>query len=142
MISLVLNAIIKQISTTRSDTMATIEQTLIRLKNSKFRAGFHLTAKDKKYIEEKGMDVIRQHAADFISKRLAPACISNDGKQTPMRGHPVFVAQHACACCCRGCLNKWYKVPMGVELTENQQERVVNLLMAWIENELKNDKEK
>ena len=122
--------------------MATIEQTLIRLRNSKFRAGFHLTAKDKKYIEEKGMDVISQHAADFISKRLAPAYISNDGKQTPMRGHPVFVAQHACACCCRGCLNKWYKVPMGVDLTENQQERIVNLLIAWIEDELKNDKEK
>lgn len=122
--------------------MATIKQTLIRLQNSKFRAKFHLTAKDKKYIEEKGMDVIRQHAADFIAKRLAPAYISNDGKQTPMRGHPVFVAQHACACCCRGCLNKWYKVPMGVELTENQQERIVNLLIAWIEDELKNDKEK
>lgn len=122
--------------------MATIEQTLIRLRNSKFRAGFHLTVKDKKYIEEKGMDAIKQHAADFISKRLAPAYISNDGKQTPMRGHPVFVAQHACACCCRGCLNKWYKVPMGVELTENQQERIVNLLIAWIEDELKNDKEK
>mgnify|MGYP003292817769 CR=1 FL=1 len=122
--------------------MATIEQILIRLKKSKFRAGFHLTAKDKKYIEEKGIDTIRSHAADFIAKRLAPAYISNDGKQTPMRGHPVYVAQHACACCCRGCLNKWYKVPMGVELTENQQERIVNLLMAWIENELKNDKEK
>ena len=119
--------------------MSTIEQTLIRLKKSKFRAGFHLTAKDKKYIEEKGIDTIRSHAADFISKRLAPAYISNDGKQTPMRGHPVFVAQHACACCCRGCLNKWYKVPLGVELTENQQERIVNLLMAWIENEVKED---
>ena len=122
--------------------MSTINETLIRLKKSNFRAGFHLTAKDKKYIEEKGMDVIRQHAADFISKRLAPAYISNDGKQTPMRGHPVFVAQHACACCCRGCLNKWYKVPTGVELTENQQERIVNLLMAWIENEMKDEKEK
>ena len=122
--------------------MSTINETLIRLKKSKFRAKFHLTAKDKKYIEEKGMDVIRQHAADFISKRLAPAYISNDGKQTPMRGHPVFVAQHACACCCRGCLNKWYKVPTGVELTENQQERIVNLLMALIENEMKDEKEK
>lgn len=115
--------------------MATIEETLIRLKKSNFRARFHLTAKDKKYIEEKGMDVIRQHAADFVAKRLAPAFPDNDGKQTPMRGHPVFIAQHACACCCRGCLNKWYKVPMGVELTVNQQERIVNLLVAWIEKE-------
>ena len=116
--------------------MATIEETLIRLKKSQFRASFHLPEKDRKYINEKGMDEIRKHAADFIAKRLAPAVIANDGKQTPMRGHPVFIAQHACACCCRGCLNKWYKVPMGVELTENQQERIVNLLMAWIEKEM------
>lgn len=115
--------------------MATIEETLLRLNKSKFRAKFRLSEKDKKYIGEKGMDEIRKHAADFVSKRLAPAFPDNDGKQTPMRGHPVFVAQHACACCCRGCLNKWYRVPLGVELTVNQQERIVNLLMAWIEKE-------
>lgn len=116
--------------------MATIEETLIRLKKSQFRAKFHLSVKDKKYINEKGMDEIRKHAADFVAKRLAPAFPEKDGKQTPMRGHPVFVAQHACACCCRGCLNKWYRVPMGVELTEGQQERIVNLLMAWIDKEI------
>ena len=115
--------------------MATIEETFIRLNKSTFRAKFHLSEKDKKYIREKGIDEIRKHAADFVAKRLAPAFIVNDGKQTPMRGHPVFVAQHACACCCRGCLNKWYKVPFGVELTDNQQERIVNLLIAWIEKE-------
>ena len=117
--------------------MATIEQTLIRLKKSKFRAGFHLTAKDKKYIEEKGLDVIRSHAADFIAKRLAPAYISNDGKQTPMRGHPVVVAQHACACCCRGCLYKWYKVKPGKALTDEQIGKIVNLIMAWTDREMK-----
>lgn len=120
----------------RSDNMATIEETFVRLNKSEFRAKFHLSDKDKKYIGEKGIDEIRKHAADFVSKRLSPAFPDNDGKQTPMRGHPVFVAQHACACCCRGCLNKWYRVPVGVELTENQQERIVNLLMAWIEKEI------
>lgn len=83
------------------------------------------------------MNVIRSHAADFIRTRLAPAVIPNDGKQTPMRGHPVFKAQHACACCCRGCLNKWYKVPKNKELSESQQKKIVNLLMAWIEKEMK-----
>ena len=116
--------------------MATIEETLARLKKSQFRSRFHLSEKDKKYTNEKGVDEIRKHAADFVAKRLAPAFIANDSKQTPMRGHPVFVAQHACACCCRGCLNKWYRVPLGVELTANQQERIVNLLMDWIENEM------
>lgn len=115
--------------------MQTIDEALAKLQKSKFRSGFHLTKKDIDYINEKGLDVIRTHAADFVAKRLAPAEIPNDGKQTPMRGHPVFVAQHACACCCRVCLNKWYRVPQGRALTRAEQQKTVNLLMAWIEKE-------
>ena len=117
--------------------MSTVNEALARLKRSNFRSRFHLSNKDKAYIEEKGLDVIRGHAVDFIRDRLAPSKIDNDGKQTPMRGHPVFVAQHACACCCRGCLEKWYSVPKGRRLTEAQQEKIVNLLMAWIDSEIK-----
>lgn len=116
--------------------MATKEEAFARLARSAFRSKFRLSEKDKAYIEEKGMDVIRAHAADFVRLRLAPAEIPNDGKQTPMRGHPVFVAQHACACCCRGCLEKWYKVPRGVELTEDQQRRIVGLLVEWINRQM------
>lgn len=118
--------------------MATIEQTFARLRKSTFRARFHLNEKDRQYIEDKGIDTIRCHAQDFVRTRLAPAYIANDGKQTPMRRHPVFIAQHACACCCRGCLNKWYHVPKGRELTQSEQERIVNLLMAWIEQQIEN----
>ncbi|MGM9681079.1 MAG: DUF4186 domain-containing protein [Eubacteriales bacterium] len=119
--------------------MATVDQALERLQKSAFRAKFRLTEKDKNYIREKGIEVIRAHAADFVKSRLAPADIPNDGRQTPMSGHPVFVAQHATACCCRGCLNKWYHVPMGCELTETQQEKIVNLIMAWIERQTDSD---
>ena len=115
--------------------MQTVDEALAKLQKSKFRSGFHLDERNVKYIDEKGLDVIRSHAADFVAKRFAPAEIPNDGKQTPMRGHPVFIAQHACACCCRGCLNKWYRVPQGRALTESEQRRIVNLLMAWIEKE-------
>ena len=115
--------------------MQTVDEALAKLQKSKFRSGFHLDEENVRYIDEKGPDVIRSHAADFVAKRLAPAEIPNDGKQTPMGGHPVFVAQHACACCCRGCLNKWYRVPQGRALTESEQRRIVNLLMAWIEKE-------
>ena len=115
--------------------MQTVDEALEKLKKSKFRSGFHLSEKDIEYIDERGLGLIRSHAADFVAKRLAPAVIPNDGKQTPMRGHPVFVAQHACACCCRGCLNKWYRVPQGRALTENEQGRIVKLLMTWIERE-------
>ena len=116
--------------------MATIEEALERLSRSSFRAKFRLSDKDRNYIATKGLDTIRSHCEDFVRDRLAPADIPNDGKQTPMRGHPVFIAQHACACCCRGCLNKWYKVRKDTPLTEIQQKKIVNLLMAWIEKEI------
>ena len=118
--------------------MQSIDEALDKLLNSDFRSSFHLKAKDKAYIREKGMDTIKLHAYDFISSRLAPAVIPNDGKQTPMKGHPVFIAQHATACCCRGCLYKWYKVKPGKELDEVQINKIVNLIMAWIEREMQN----
>ena len=105
------------------------------LAKSTFRSRFKLKEKDKEYLNQKGIDTIRSHAKDFISKRLAPAEIPNDGKQTPMRGHPVFIAQHATATCCRGCLEKWHKFPKGRVLTEQEQEYVVNVIMEWIKRQ-------
>jgi exodeoxyribonuclease V alpha subunit len=118
--------------------MQTIDQALKKLANSKFRSSFKLTKKEVLYIEEKGIDVIRMHAADFVRNRLAPANPINDGKQTPMHGHPVFKAMHATACCCRGCMLKWYKVSPNRELTDDEQRRIVNLLIAWIEKNRRN----
>ena len=91
---------------------------------------------DKEYISRKGMDTIRRHAEDFVRKRLAPAFIPNDGKQTPMRGHPVFIAQHATGCCCRGCFAKWHHIPAGRELTPDEQRYAVEVLMEWIRRQL------
>ena len=109
------------------------KQLFEHLEASKFRSSFHLKQKDIAYINEKGLDVIRQHAQDFIAKREAPAVIPNDGKQTPMKGHPVFIAQHATACCCRGCLAKWHGIPPGRELATEEQRYIVAVLTAWIE---------
>ncbi len=103
-----------------------------KLAGSRFRARFHLSPEDRQYIAAKGIDTIRRHAEDFIRTRLAPANPPNDGRQTPMRGHPVFKAQHACACCCRGCLEKWWKVPKGTDIPPERQSRIVDFLMAWI----------
>lgn len=120
----------------------TNEEAFFRLSQSSFRSSFHLSQKDKDYIAAKGIETIRSHAKDFIRTRLAPAHPAKDGKQTPLRGHPVFVAQHACAFCCRGCLNKWYHVPSGVPLTDLQQEKIVNFIMLWIQRELEKDPER
>ena len=113
-----------------------VDEALATLARSKFRSRFRLSAADRKYIEDKGMATIRSHAADFISTRLAPANPPNDGRQTPMRGHPVFKAQHATATCCRSCLEKWWNVPRGTEIPPERQSRIVDFLMTWIERKL------
>ena len=107
-----------------------------RLSKSDFRKKIKLSQKDRLYLEQKGFDTIRSHAVDFIAKRIAPADIPNDGKQTPMRGHPVFTAQHATATCCRGCINKWHKFPKYVQLTKEQQKYLVDLIMEWIKRQV------
>ena len=113
-----------------------MDERLIKLQSSSFRSKFHLKDLDKQYIKEKGLKTIEKHARDFISKRLAPAFPHNDGKQTPMRGHPVFIAQHATATCCRGCLKKWWKIPDGKPLTDKEIDFVVDLIMCWIKWEM------
>ncbi len=79
---------------------------------------------------------MREHAVDFVTSRLAPAHPKNDGRQTPMKHHPVFVAQHATATCCRKCLEKWHHIPKGRELDPEEIEYIVDLIMAWIERDI------
>jgi len=109
---------------------------LDKLAKSKFRSKFKLRAKEIEYIKDKGLNTIYSHACDFIRDRVAPVEPINDGKQTPMRGHPVFIAQHATATCCRGCIEKWHKFPKGRELTASEQEYLVSVIMEWIKRQI------
>jgi hypothetical protein len=108
---------------------------LTGLSKSSFRRRFRLGPADRKYLERKGIAVVLEHAANFIKTRLAPAHPANDGKQTPWRGHPVFVAQHATATCCRGCLEKWHAIPKGREMTGPERKYAVQVIEAWLLSE-------
>lgn len=112
------------------------DELLAALSKSPFRSRFHLQGKELDYLQSKGLPAILGHAADFVTRRLAPANLPNDGKQTPFRGHPVFVAQHATACCCRGCLEKWHRLPKGRALTEAEQAYIVRVLERWLVTEM------
>lgn len=109
---------------------------LEKLANSKFRSSFKLSKKDLLYIKKVGIEEIKKHAIDFVINRISKKDILNDGKQTPMHGHPVFVAMHATATCCRGCLYKWHKIEKNKELNKDEILYVLNLIMEWIRNEL------
>lgn len=103
-----------------------------RLAKSEFRSRFRLSGPDLHYLAERGFDTIRSQGEKLIRQRLAPAEPPNDGRQTPMRGHPCFTAQHATGCCCRGCLNKWHGIPSGRSLSEAEIQYIVDVLIFWI----------
>ena len=109
-----------------------LDEKLDKLSKSKFRSSFVLRKREKSYLEEKGLEKIEEHAFSFIKDRLGSKDLVNDGKQTPMRGHPVFIAQHATATCCRSCLYKWHKIKPDKELNCNEINYIVNLIMLWI----------
>jgi hypothetical protein len=105
------------------------------LAKSRFRRRFALGQKERDYLASKGWGEVLEHARAFVAERLGPASPRNDGKQTPMRGHPVFVAQHATATCCRGCLAKWHGIPAGRALTAEEQRHVVATIARWLESQ-------
>ena len=115
---------------------ADLDEVFGQLAKSKFRSKIKLRETELRYLRDKGLGVIEKHAYDFVAKRLASACPENDGKQTPMRNHPVFVAQHATATCCRKCLKKWHHIETGKELTVEQISNVVLVIMRWIQQGL------
>lgn len=117
-------------------TEASIDDTLRRLSLHPFRARFHLRGREAATVELHGMAAIRRHARELLLKRVAPAEPHRDGKQTPYRGHPVFVAQHATATCCRSCLERWHGVEKGRALTEDELGYAVEVICRWIESDL------
>jgi hypothetical protein len=112
--------------------MRSADDLFAALERSAFRRRFSLGPREREYLRAKSLPVVLDHARDFIAKRLAPAEPANDGRQTPWRGHPVFVAQHATATCCRSCLQKWHAIQKGRALTPAEQAHVVGVIERWL----------
>jgi hypothetical protein len=121
--------------------MNDIDNILARLAKSPFRQRFILRPLERDYLASKGLDTVRDHARNFVAKRLGPATLPNDGKQTPFRGHPVFVAQHATATCCRGCLAKWHAIPKGRAMENTEIDYAVAVIERWLSKQTNADRE-
>ncbi len=119
--------------------MRNVDEIFRALSKSKFRSRFKLGDTELKYTKDKGIDTVIEHARDFVMKRLAEAEPDNDGRQTPFKGHPVFIAQHATATCCRKCLAKWHHIETGKELTQEQVDYVVGVIRRWIEMQISSE---
>jgi len=112
--------------------MRDINELFAALDRSKFRSRFKLGKKETEYLTQMSLPTILNHARDFITARLAPAAPANDGRQTPTKNHPVFIAQHATATCCRKCLEKWHQIPQGRPLTKKQCEYILSVIEHWL----------
>ena len=112
--------------------MRNLDPLFAALSRSAFRSRFRLGPNERAYLAARGLITVSEHAAQFVAQRLAPAAPANDGKQTPMRGHPAFIAQHATATCCRACLAKWHRIPAGAPLSDAEQAHVVAAIARWL----------
>lgn len=114
-----------------------IEERLKKLEKSTFRTSFKLKEKDVNYIEKNGLNKVIEHGYGFVEKRLKPSRIDNDGKQTPTKGHPFFISQHATATCCRKCLEKWHNICQNKELSQNEINFIISINITWIRKQIK-----
>ena len=121
-------------------TLANLDDVFARLARSAFRQRFKLSRREREYMRAKGKEAVLAHARVFIAHRPAPAHPANDGKQTPFRGHPAFLAQHATATCCRGCLAKWHGIPAGRVMTVDEREYVVSTIERWLDMQAAGDR--
>lgn len=119
--------------------MTDIAALLDSLSKSAFRRRFKLTGRERAYFAVKGRETVLEHGRAMIAQRLAPAHPRNDGKQTPFRGHPVFLAQHATATCCRGCIEKWHGIEKHQPLSQTQQSYILAVIAAWLDREASSD---
>ena len=116
--------------------MNDLDEVFRRLAASAFRRKFRLQGRELAYLQTWGLPHVMKQAADLIRQRLAPAEPKNDGRQTPWRNHPVFVAQHATATCCRGCLEKTHGIAKGHALDEAELGHVLAALERWLRAQL------
>lgn len=128
----------RPVSCKRELLMRDQEELFAALARSKFRSRFRLGTKEASYLREKTLTVVLEHGRRFITERLAEAEPKHDGRQTPMRGHPIFVAQHATATCCRSCLAKWHRIPQSHPLTLEQVDYILAVLARWLTTPLAN----
>jgi hypothetical protein len=113
-----------------------IDDRLDAIGRQPFRSRFRLRGRERAMVQLRGMGEVREHAEELFAQRVAPAEPRKDGRQTPYRGHPVFVAQHATATCCRTCLERWHQIPKGHALDAEEQAYAVGVICRWIEHEL------
>lgn len=116
-----------------------VEYTFAALKNEMIRHYFfhrELDERAVRHAQRKGRIQLKEAARHRLTKYLAPAQPTRDGRQTPFEGNAIFYAQHATATCCRTCLQYWHNIPKGRELIAEEQEYCAALVGCFLDDRL------
>ena len=106
-----------------------IEEVFSKLNKTGRISNFSLGDAEIEYVSSRGIEILRLHATDFIQKRIAPKEPKNDGHQTPAKGHPVFLAQHACGCNDRDSVEQFFGFKKGSLLKEKEVNLIVDVIV-------------
>lgn len=109
---------------------------LEKVAESDYRAEIDLGPEDMDYVNSRGFDMMVRHAHDFVERRLGPARPRNEGKQTPLKGHPLFLAQHATGADSRAALSEYHGIAEGKKLSRQQMDYVTDVVLRWLEERL------
>ncbi|HEX8171231.1 MAG TPA: DUF4186 family protein [Thermoanaerobaculia bacterium] len=116
--------------------MIDLDAAFARLAASAFRRKQRLYGRELAYLQMWGIPHVMKQAEEILRKRVAAAEPRNDGRQTPWRNHPVFVAQHATGTCCRGCIAKTYEIEKGHALTDEELRLLLGAIERWLTSQL------
>ena len=120
-----------------SQKFASMDELFEALSHSAFRSKFRLSYADRTYAETRNDELLKKHAKRNSSRQNRKReSEKTTAKQTPYKGHPIFTAQHATGCCCRGCLYKWHGIDKGRELTEEELNTLSDVILEWIHRDL------
>ena len=115
--------------------MIDLDEAFRRIAASSFRRKFRLQGRELAYLQTWGLPHVMRQAEEILRTRVAPELPKNDGRQTPWRNHPVFVAQHATGTCCRGCIEKTYGIAKGHALTDDELRHVLAAIERWLSSQ-------
>lgn len=96
-----------------------------------FEAPFDAAAKHE--ARNLGLAGLKTRVRPLLAKKIGPAHIFRDGTQTRKEGSALFYAQHATATCCRKCLDYWYNVERGRDLTDEELDRCEWLVLSYLD---------
>lgn len=120
----------------KEDNKQLIDQTLFHLAKTKYRRQYVLSPKLKEYCRQTGMEKLRRKAFEIVREKVSSPYYKGEGRQTPLDGHPIYIAMHATGTCCRTCLEVWHSIVSGRRLTEKDIIYIVDTIMEWIKRQL------